>query len=385
MNLSDIANKVNNLGNAWEQFKQVNDRRLNEIEKKGSSDPLTAAHLSKLNDSIDKIQTVLNRPVSGFETLNQENQEYKHAFCSYIRKGAEAEIAHLEQKNLSTPGDTEIGYSVTNKMSEEIDGLLTCNSPIRQLASVTEISTDALELIEDREDVASGWSLDSVGDLDKSQDTRFSKRTILVHEIFAQPKVTQKLIDDPRINVEMWLSKKLAEVFTRQENIAFINGDGKGKPRGILSYEAGNEWGKISRVKTAGKDLSSDDLIKLIFSIKDIYATGTSFLMSRDALQKIRMLKDNYGRYIWQPSEKGASSLFGVDIKVSADMPQATSGKTPIAFANFKYAYQIVDRSSVRVLRDPFTHKPYIKFYSTKRVGGDVVNFDAIKLMEMSS
>ena len=394
MHLNDITTKVNKLANTWEQFKSINERRLDEIEKKGSSDPLTLNQLKKMNesmskyqDSLDKIETVLNRPGTGGDTLKASDCEYKQAFCNYVKKGVESEVANLEQKNLSTPGDKELGYSITHKMNEHISTLLTQNSPMRQISSVMEISSDALELIEDREDGVSGWSQNSLTDIEATKETIFTKKTVLVHELYAQPKVTQKLIDDPRIDVEEWLSRKLANIFTKQENTAFISGDGVGKPKGILSYEDGTEWGKIERIKTIASTLDADDIIKLFFSIKEIYANDTSFLMSRDALQKIRMLKDNNGQYLWQPnlSENGKSSLFGADIKVSTDMPNVESGKLPIAFGNFKSAYQIVDRGNMRVLRDPFTHKPYVKFYTTKKVGGDVVNFDAIKLLEISS
>ena len=394
MHLNDITTKVNKLANIWEQFKSVNEKRLDEIEKKGSSDPLTLNQLKKMNesmnkyqDSLDKIETVLNRPGTEKNMLKADDCEYKQAFCNYVKKGIEFEVANLEQKNLSTPGDKELGYSITYKMNEYISTLLTQNSPMRQISSVMEISSDALELIEDREDGVSGWSQNSITSVEATNETIFTKKTILVHELYAQPKVTQKLIDDPRIDVEEWLSRKLANIFTKQENTAFISGDGVGKPKGILSYEDGTEWGKIERIKTTANTLDADDIIKLFFSIKEIYANDTNFLMSRDALQKIRMLKDTNGQYLWQPnlSVNGKSSLFGADIKISTDMPNVGSEALPIAFGNFKSAYQIVDRGNMRVLRDPFTHKPYVKFYTTKKVGGDVINFDAIKLLEIAS
>ena len=394
MHLNDITTKVNKLANIWEQFKSVNEKRLDEIEKKGSSDPFTLNQLKKMNesmnkyqDSLDKIETVLNRPGTEKNMLKADDCEYKQAFCNYVKKGIEFEVANLEQKNLSTPGDKELGYSITYKMNEYISTLLTQNSPMRQISSVMEISSDALELIEDREDGVSGWSQNSITSVEATNETIFTKKTILVHELYAQPKVTQKLIDDPRIDVEEWLSRKLANIFTKQENTAFINGDGVGKPKGILSYEDGTEWGKIERIKTTANTLGADDIIKLFFSIKEIYANDTNFLMSRDALQKIRMLKDTNGQYLWQPnlSENGKSSLFGADIKISTDIPNVGSEALPIAFGNFKSAYQIVDRGNMRVLRDPFTHKPYVKFYTTKKVGGDVINSDAIKLLEIAS
>ena len=391
---NDIATKANKIGSTWEQFKSINDRRINEIEKKGSADSVTLSHLDKINrsldryqDSLNKIESVLNRPSSNGHKLNETNCEYKNAFCKYVKKGLESDIANLEQKNLNNNADQKLGYSVTNKMNKAIDTLLVENSPMRKISSVLEISTDSLELIEDREDITSGWSETGLSGIENSKETVFTKKIILTHELYAQPKVTQKLVDDPRIDVEEWLSKKLSNIFIRQENSAFINGSGIGQPRGILSYEDGNEWGKIERIKTESNKLSADDIIKLFFSIKEIYANNTNFLMSRDSLQKVRMLKDKNGQYLWQPnlSEGGSSTLFGSKIYVSTNMPNLDAGKVPIAFGNFKNAYQIIDRGDVRVLRDPFTHKPYIKFYSTKKVGGDIVNFEAIKLLEIAS
>ena len=159
MHLNDITTKVNKLANTWEQFKSVNERRLDEIEKKGSSDPLTLEQLKKMNesmtkyqDSLDKIETVLNRPSTGTDMLKAGDCEYKRAFCNYVKKGIESEIANLERKQLSNPNNEELGYSVTYKMNENISTLLTQNSPTRQISNVMEISSDALELIEDKEE-----------------------------------------------------------------------------------------------------------------------------------------------------------------------------------------------------------------------------------------
>ena len=183
MHLNDITTKVNKLANTWEQFKSINERRLDEIEKKGSSDPLTLNQLKKMNesmskyqDSLDKIETVLNRPGTGGDTLKASDCEYKQAFCNYVKKGVESEVANLEQKNLSTPGDKELGYSITHKMNEHISTLLTQNSPMRQISSVMEISSDALELIEDREDGVSGWSQNSLSNIEATKETIFTKK-----------------------------------------------------------------------------------------------------------------------------------------------------------------------------------------------------------------
>jgi HK97 family phage major capsid protein len=389
MNINDITKKVGQLANTWEEFKSLNERRLSEIEKKSVSDPLTTTQLEKINkamdryqQSIDNIEAVLNRPnvESGLMVgETSANREYKEAFCKYIKNGAEADLSKLEKKSLVRPAVNEAGYSITHKMKEYIEALLVQNSSMRQISNVIEVSTDTLEIIEDREGITSGWT--SGVSIDESQETAFSKRSVHVHELYVQPKVTQKLIDDPMVDVEEWLSKKLVNSFVVQENKAFISGDGVGKPRGILSYS------NIEKVESSVKDFNADKVLELFFSIKEIYADDTKFLMSRDALQKIRTLKDKNGQYLWHPnlSQNGKSTLFGVDVKVSTDMPKLEVDQLPIAFGNFNHAYQIVDRGVMRVLRDPFTNKPFVKFYTTKRVGGDVVNFDSIKLLKISA
>ncbi|WPX96090.1 phage major capsid protein [Candidatus Bandiella euplotis] len=162
------------VGNAWEQYKAINDRRIEEVEKKGAPDPLTINHLEKINkmmDRMDEMEAVLNRPQMGMHELRErvENREYKYAFCNYIRKGAESDIASLEHKNLSESSERELGYSVTYKVNEQISTLLVQNSPMRQISSVMSISSDALELIEDREDTLSGWSQDSLAGIEKEK------------------------------------------------------------------------------------------------------------------------------------------------------------------------------------------------------------------------
>ena len=392
MSLHEITNKVNQLASHWEQFKTMNDKKLKDIERKGSSDPIVLDQLKKIGDtmdgytrSIEKIKTALDRPRSEQkdDNRNVENLEYKNAFCQYLRRGVEDKLSSLEIKGLTDNFNNDLGYSITTNMSKQISDFMFEHSPMRQLSSVTEIATDALELIENQEDSYAGWSQDALGELDKQKEVQLSKKVIPVYEIYAQPKVTQKLIDDPRIDIEEWLSKKLIDIFVRLENKAFINGDGNGKPRGILTYDEE----KIAQIESGQEsEITSESIIKLLFSIDEVYASGAKFLMSRDALQKIRMLKDNNGRYLWQPglTVNTPNTLLGSEVNISADMPEISQGKLPVAFADFSHAYQIVDRQNVKILRDPYTNKPYVKFYTTKRVGGDVVNFSAIKLLKIS-
>jgi HK97 family phage major capsid protein len=203
----------------------------------------------------------------------------------------------------------------------------------------------------------------------------------MVHEIYAQPKATQKLLDDSFVNIEEWISSQLVQAFSRSENHAFINGDGVNKPKGILSYGP-----EIQRIESEEDDfVTFNDLLNLINSLDDDFQKNASFLMNRRTLATIQKIQDRDGRFIWQPSmsDKAPSTLLGVPVICCSDMPIIEAGKSVVALADFKQAYKIVDRHGISIMKDPYTEKPFTKFYATKRVGGDVVNYNAIKLLSI--
>lgn len=395
--LNRLTKQVDTLGSAWEQFKNVNDRRLSEIEKKGHADALTTDHLSKINHALDgyknrldTMETAIARPAMGLEFdrfTRPEVSEHKEAFCMYLRKGVEDDLTHLEKKALSVTNDVDGGYLVTPQMSATIAKSVFETSPMRQLAGVETISSDSLEMIEDTDEAAAGWSTETgiVSDTDTPQ---IGKKTIAVHELYAQPKATQKLIDDSSIDIEAWLAGKLVDVFSRKENTAFVNGDGTGKPRGILTYAAGTAWGEIEQIASGtSATITADGIVKLYYALKEDYATRATFLMSRASVQQVRLLKEaTTNQYLWQPglSAGAPDTLLGLPVMQAADMPTPAADSLSVAVADFKRAYQIVDRTGIRILRDPYTEKPFVKFYSTKRVGGDVVNFEAVKLLKLA-
>jgi len=396
MQLSEITRQVNSIGSAWEEFKSVNDRRLAEIERKSSADPLTTEQLNRINDSLDKYKTrlskmenVLSRPSASMDygfAGNPVQSEHKEAFCNYIRKGIETNLSTLETKALSVSSDPDGGYLVTPTISSNIVKTIFETSPMRQIASVETISSDSLELIEDINDISSGWISETAVPTD-TNTPQIGKKNIPVHELYAQPKATQKLIDDSNIDIESWLAAKLADNFSRKENTAFISGNGVGQPRGILTYASGTNWGQIQQIGTGSSGvITSDSLVNLYYSLKDGYTVKANFLMSRAAIQAIRLLKSTTNQYLWQPSLSAGTpdTLMGVPAMHAADMPTPAAASLSVAFGDFSKAYQIVDRIGIRVLRDPFTEKPFVNFYTIKRVGGDVVNFEAIKLLLLS-
>lgn len=391
---TEIKARIDQMGNAWEQFKDVNDRRLKEVEKKGTSDPLTDLHLGAISEKLDeykerlsKMEAAFSRPSSvtanNIVADNDLKHAYKEAFCKYLRKGSEGDLHNLQSKALSVASDPDGGYFVSPQISASIIKTVFETSPFRQLASVELISSDTLEILEDKGEAAAGWTTETaeVSDTDTPQ---ISKKSIPVHELYAQPKATQKLIDDAAIDIEAWLAEKISAIFARKENEAFINGDGNGKPRGILSYEAS----KIHQVAsgTAGT-VVADKLFTLFYALKETYASNASFMMHRATIEAVRKLKDANNQYLWNPGLAAGvpATLLGVPVYQSAYMAVPGEDSLSIILADFKSAYQIVDRTGITTLRDPFTHKPFVKFYTTKRVGGDVVNFEAVKVMRLGS
>ncbi len=396
MSLRELTERMETLGNTWEQFKSINDRRLQEIERKGNADALTTEHLGRISNALDEqksrmhtLETAISRPEMGGATIaSPDVRDHKTAFCNYLRKGVEEELSYLEKKALSAASDPDGGYLVTPTMAQTIAKTVFESSPMRQLAAVETISSDSLEVIVDKDEAGAGWyaEADSISDTTTPQ---VNKKIIPVHELRAQPKATQKLIDDASVDIEGWLSGKLTDVFTRKENTAFISGDGVGKPRGILSYDAGTGWGQIEQIDS-GTDgqVTADGLVQIFYALKEEYATRATFLMSRSAVQQARLLKEaTTNQYLWNPGLVTGTpdTLMGVPVLQAADMPTPDTDTLSVAVGDFSRAYQIVDRAGVRILRDPYTEKPFVKFYSTKRVGGDVVNFEAIKLLKLAS
>jgi len=426
---NDIRSAVYDLGRAFEAFKEANDQRLREIERRGSADPLTEMKVNRLNAEItraldsadaakrrvDQIETALHRsPVGGggddwkeAEAFMLERKgfisgdlgidayrQYKNAFRGYLRKN-NAGSGVDEIKALSVGSDPDGGYTVTPDMSGRIAALVRETSPMRQVANVITIGTDALEGIHDLNEATSGW----VGETEARTETaapKIGEYRIPVHEQYAEPHATQKLLDDSLFNIEEWLAQKIAERLARMENESFIHGNGVKKPRGFLTYAAGtpgaSAFDVIEQLPSGASGAFAaedpgDALINLVYALKSAYREKAVFMMKRSTLAEVRKLKDGNDNYLWQPDfqMQQGGTLLGFNVIEAEDMPAIGTDSLSIAFGDFNAGYQIVDRQGIRILRDSFTAKPYVKFYTTKRVGGDVVNFEAIKLMKFSA
>ncbi len=398
MNMTDVKEAVDTLASTFEEFKAANNQALQEMADKGAVDAVTEAKVARLDEEIERLRdnlehtrASLNRPLGDAKSEVAAGGplagEYKAAFGKYLRRGDETGVSAMEIKALSVDSDAEGGYLVTPQMSASIVEKVFETSPLRGVAAIETISSDSLEMLVDKDEAAAGW----VAEAEARPETDapdLAKVVIPVHEIYAEPRATQKLVDDASIDLEAWLAGKVAEKFTRMEATAFINGSGVGQPRGILTYAAGTSWGQIEQVNSGSSGaVAADGLIDLQHSLKEAHGGGAVWLVNRLTLRDIRKLKDTNNQYLWEPGLKidGQDTLLGRPILTATDMPVAAANSLSVAYGDFAAGYQIVDRIGVRVLRDPFTAKPFVKFYTTKRVGGDVVNFDAIKLQKLAA
>ena len=413
----------------FEEFKKANDERLAQIEKKGSADVVTEAKLQKIEADLEKAQKIadeavlaskrqsrivtdergevvdLDRKAQEWASMNARRRGavagsfgaadmdgYKAAFDTFLRKGEEV-MGPDERKALSVGTDPDGGYVVNPDLSGRIVMKVFETSPMRAYASIQVISSDALEGLFDLNEASSGW----VGETDSRPETntpQLGKWRIPAHELYAKPKATQKLLDDASINMEAWLASKVSEKFARDEANAFVVGNGVNKPRGFLTYSSGTTLpGTIEQFPTGASGAlaaapdGGDALINALYGLKQQYRANATWFMNRATTRLVRKAKDSDGAYIWSPGIQAGqpATLLGYPVAAFEDMPDPASNSLSIAVGDMREAYQIVDRLGIRTLRDPYSAKPYVEFYTTKRVGGDVVNFEAIKLVKLGS
>jgi len=398
--MEEIKQLVEELNQAFLEHKTKNDQRLSEIQKRGYADPVLEEqvdriakeiqNLTEVKERIEKVETKLNRPGMAFddhEKPDSHSQARKQAVVHYLRKG-EGLLTAEEVKLLASDSDPDGGYWMTPEISERAIQKVFETSPMRNISTVETISTDALEIPEDLNEADSGWTSERAV-RNETNTPQIGVRRIPVHELYAMPKATQTLLDDSRIDVESWLSMKIADKMSRIENASFINGDGVGKPRGILTYASGTtNPGEVQQINSGNaSSLTADGLRTLFYALKSPYIPNAKWLMSRSAIEEVSKLKDSGGSYIWQPGfqEGEPQTLLGHAIERMEDMPQVAANSLSVAFGDFSQAYTIVDRMGLRVLRDPFSSKPFVLFYTTKRTGGDVTNFESFAIQKTAA
>ncbi|VVT18568.1 Phage prohead protease, HK97 family/phage major capsid protein, HK97 family [Hoeflea sp. EC-HK425] len=396
---ADVSAAFEDFMSAFEHYRQSNDERLSEIERRGGADVITEEKMARIDTALDEQKRALDalavkraRPDLGRGAA--QPSAVRQAFDAYVRRGDEAALRQTELKAMSAGSDADGGYLVPDELDTEIGRRLSELSPIRSIATVRQVSGAVLKKPFALNGMATGW----VGETDARPQTNTPQLAELqfpTMELYAMPAATASLIEDSAVDIEGWIASEVEAAFAEQEGAAFVTGDGVNKPRGFLDYpsvaDASWSWGNLGFVATGaagafGTD-PSDSLVELVYALKAGHRQNGRFVMNRKTQAQIRKFKDADGNYLWMPPAGAgqAASLMGFPVIEAEDMPDVAANALALAFGDFRRGYLVVDRTGVRILRDPYSAKPYVLFYTTKRVGGGVQNFEAIKLLKFAA
>ncbi len=414
--IEDVKKAVEDAGIANKARLDTFEKQITEIKENGKVSGETKAQLEKITKELAEFEAIKAMPErlklieanlkryrsskgEEQEEIPEDHKEAKASHDMWMRQGenikADNSWAYAKHnprsgvKSLSVQSDPDGGYMVRHDLNGRIVERIFETSDMRAICSVQAVSTDALEgIYDDNTAVSGGW----VGETEARPLTatpQVGKWVIPVHEQYAYPFTTQKNLDDSSINPEEWLAKKVGDILGRTENTAFVAGTGLKQPRGPLNYASGTALRtQIERIKTgASGDVTYAGLTNILMGLKGAYRARARWGMARTALAKVMALVDGYGRPLWVPSmiQGAPSMLLGLPISELNDMEAPGSGSLSIAVADWQEAIQIVDRQGVRILRNPFATLGYVGFYTTKRVGADVINTEAIKIGYMSA
>jgi HK97 family phage major capsid protein len=371
-----------------------------------------AGFLSELKGFQGEVKTALQQQEERLTMLDRKTMNYgrpalsaaaevdvphKKAFDAYLRSGDDDGLRGLplEGKAMSTAVAADGGYLIDPQTADTIRSMLVSTASIRAIANVVNVEASSFDVLIDRSEVGSGWATET-GAVTETATPQIDRISIRLHELSAMPKASQRLLDDSAFDVEGWLAGKIATRFIRAESAAFVSGDGVDKPKGFLLPpkvpNASWTWGNIGYVPSgAAGDFPSanaaDCIVNLVYALSAEYRANATFVMNSKTAGAVRKMKDADGRFMWSDGLALAepARLMGYPVLICEDMPDIAANAFAIAFGDFRSGYTIAERPDVRVLRDPFSAKPHVLFYATKRVGGDVSDYAAIKLMRFAT
>lgn len=342
---------------------------------------------------LDRKSIAANRPPLGRADVEAP---HKKAFAAYLRSGDDDGLRGLtlEGKAMSTAVAADGGYLVDPATAAQIVGVLRSSASLRTVANVVQVESGAFDVLVDHTDIGSGWASET-GASAETGTPQVDRISIPLHELAALPKASQRLLDDTAFDVEGWLAQRIADKFSRAEAAAFVNGDGIEKPTGFLRYpKVDNDlfaWGSLGYVPTgAAADFSSSDpadaIVDVVYALGARYRANATFVMNSKTAGAVRKMKDADGRFLWSDGLAAGepARLMGYPVLIAEDMPDIAAGAFAIAFGDFRAGYTVAERPDLRILRDPFSAKPHVLFYATKRIGGDVSDFAAIKLLKFA-
>ncbi|MCO5063122.1 MAG: phage major capsid protein [Rhizobiaceae bacterium] len=397
----DLSDAFGAFMSSFESFRHANDERLAQLETRLGADVVTTEKVDRISHALDEQKKALDalamkglRPGLGGSGTVQPD-EHKDAFDAYMRSGDDRQLRALDAKAMSYGSGQDGGYLVPAQTEAEVGKRLAALSPVRSIASVRQVSSAVLKKPFAVGGPAVGWVSETAARPQTASPT-LAELQFPTMELYAMPAATSALLEDSVVDLDQWIASEVDAAFAAQEGSAFITGDGVSKPSGLLNYdqvaESAWEWGKIGYLATGVSGAlpasnPSDKLIDLVYALKAGYRQNSSWVMNRKTQAAIRKLKDADGNYLWAPPAVAGqrATLLGFPLVEAEDMPDIAANSASIAFGDFGRGYLVVDRTGVRVLRDPYSAKPYVLFYTTKRVGGGVQDFDAVKLMKFAA
>ncbi|MEM6382508.1 MAG: phage major capsid protein [Pseudomonadota bacterium] len=397
---------VSSMMEALAAYRDTNDARLEALEKRGASDVLFDDKLARIDSVLDDATDRLNalasasqglatkaqRPSLELQTNGQPRSEHTAAFERYVRAGS---TAGLQLKAMETGTDADGGYLVPHEAETAIGESMRVLSPMRTIASIRQVSSSVFRKPVATDGFDAGWAAEDAARPETGSVT-LSEIAFPTMELYAMPAATAALLEDAAVDMDMWIASEVDAAFAEQESAAFVTGNGTTQPLGLLSVPTADEaswtWGNIGTVSTGvDGDFPAADpsevLIDLVYALKSTYRQNGTFVMNRSTQATLRKMRDADGNYIWTPpaSAGAQAALLGFPVVEMEHMATIGSNSKSIAFGDFRRGYLIVDRIGTRLLRDPYSSKPYVLFYVTKRVGGGVQDFDAIKLLTFSA
>jgi HK97 family phage major capsid protein len=391
------------LNQAFEAFKSEHKADVEALRK----DVVQAEKVDRINDQIGTLQAAIDELTAkaaamslggtgaGGDGVSADERNYAKVFAGYFRGTVDkAEVEAAIKKGgifaamtVGTPADG--GYTAPIEWDRTITDRLKIVSQMRAICQVLQIGVGAFKKLYNDRNTASGW-VGEQGARNQTGNAQLAEHTFTVGEIYAKPVASQTILDDSLIDIAQWLANEVELEFSKQEGAAFINGDGTNKPRGVLQYTAGNShpMGAIPTVISGDADkITEDGLIDLVYDLPSEFTGNARFVMNRKTQGKVRKIKDADGQYLWRPGlEAGQpATLLSFPVSEMPGMPDVAPNAIPIMFGDFRQGYLIVDRMGVRLLRDPYSAKPNVEFYTTKRVGGGVANPEALRYHKVAA
>ena len=369
---------VSDFVNEFKQFATGIDAKFEEQEQR----------MTKM----DRKSLLAARPALGMGA--EVEAPHQKAFAAYLRSGDDDGLRSLpmEGKAMSASVAADGGYLVDPQTASDIKSAMNATASIRAIATVVSVESTSYDVLIDHTELGAGWANETATTAE-TDTPQIDRITIPLHELSALPKVSQRLLDDSAFDIEGWLASRISDKFARSEAGAFVNGDGVDKPTGFLTYPTVDNdvwtWGNLGYVVTGSNTgiVDGDPIIELVYSLGAEYRANASFVMNSKTAGLVRKLKDADGRFLWSDglAQGEPARLMGYSVLIAEDMPDVGTDAMAIAFGDFANGYTIAERPDLRVLRDPFSAKPHVLFYATKRVGGAVSDFNAIKLLKFGT